>query len=168
MKRSHGHLLPPRSLGNPDDFPVFVPAFTEDGMDLNAPNAPIAPQGTLLVTGSRSITDAAFVFAALDALPGRPALLIHGGARGVDQIAGQWARARGIPTRVVRPDFQQWPIARYRWKAYTQRDYAMADQSDRVVALWDGHSSGTRLTKEYADRKGKLFRVVLHGAIGAT
>lgn len=120
---------------------------------------------SLLVTGSRSIKDPAVVFARLDAfVSGNPELrvtrLIHGGAVGVDTLAGQWAAARDIMVTVVRPDFKQWPVSTYRWKAYTVRDYQMVDMCDQVVAIWDGKSSGTRLTFEYAERKQK--RVALH------
>ncbi len=113
----------------------------------------------LLVTGSRSIKDKAWVFACLDALPVKPELLIHGGAVGVDQLAGAWATEHDIPVQVVRPDFTRWPVAKYRWKAYKERDYDMVRRATRVVALWDGESSGTRLTFEFAEREGKLERV---------
>lgn len=120
---------------------------------------------TLLVTGSRSIKNRALVFRELDKIVAGtlPDRLIHGGAQGVDILSGEWARARGIDTtKVVRPDFKTWPIHRHRWKAYTMRDVAMVDEADLVVALWDGHSSGTKLTYEYAASKDKLYaRVVV-------
>lgn len=120
---------------------------------------------TLLVTGSRSLDHAkgrARVFAELDRIAGNapPARLIHGGAKGVDIFAGEWAIARSIPVTVVRPDFKTWPIDRYRWKAYGERDKAMVDQADVVVAIWDGESKGTQLTFEYAENKGKLQQIV--------
>jgi hypothetical protein len=119
---------------------------------------------SLLVTGSRSITDRAKVFAALDAYVRKHeqqlTLLIHGGAIGVDTLAGEWAQERGVPVKVVRPDFQTWPVDQFRWKAYAVRDRAMVDEADAVVAIWDGKSSGTRLTYEYAAEKGKLQRLV--------
>ncbi len=122
------------------------------------------PQRSWLVTGSRSITSREWVYTQLNtcmAKYGRPTQLVHGGARGVDQLAGSWAVTHRIPVKVVRPDFRTWPISTYRWKAYTQRDYDMVDMADEVVALWDGHSSGTRLTLVYAESKGKLRETII-------
>jgi hypothetical protein len=114
---------------------------------------------SLLVTGSRSIKDPRIVNRVLDALPFEVTQLIHGGAVGVDTLAGAWATAKGIPVTVVRPDFKTWPVARYRWKAYGMRDRQMVDLADTTVAIWDGSSSGTRLTFEYANEKNKLYLV---------
>ncbi len=111
---------------------------------------------TLLVTGSRSIKTQALVWDCLDTLTPIPTLLIHGGASGVDTLAGTWAKSRGIATCVMRPNTKKWPINKHRWKAYTMRDYAMVDRAERVVAIWDGTSSGTKLTLDYAEKKGKL------------
>jgi hypothetical protein len=56
----------------------------------------------VLVCGGRTITDERFVFDLLDAW--RDWLhfdaIIHGGARGVDSLAGSWAISRGVPQRV--------------------------------------------------------------------
>jgi YspA, cpYpsA-related SLOG family len=113
----------------------------------------------LLVTGSRSIKDASAVAAVLDALPFTVAKLVHGGAIGVDTLAGRWAASKGIPVKIVRPDFRAWPVARYRYKAYGVRDREMVDMADEVVAIWDGYSSGTKLTFEYAETQQKLHAV---------
>lgn len=124
-------------------------------------SAEIPAPCSLLVTGSRSIKTKAVVEAFLDKFiqhtPVR--LLIHGGAPGVDTLAGQWAKSRGIPVKVVRPDFKTYPVNRFKWKAYTVRDYAMVDMADKVVAIWDGHSGGTRKTFEYAELKQKLLTI---------
>ena len=116
---------------------------------------------SLLVTGSRSIRDAAFVRAKLDTLP-RPGLLIHGGAIGVDTLAGQWAKDHAIPVKVYRPDFKTWPVAAYRWKAFLVRDMAMVDVADDVVAIWDGTSSGTKKTMDYAVSKDKFLGLFMY------
>lgn len=39
-----------------------------------------------------------FLFAELDRLAPRPAVIIHGAARGADRLADVWARRHGIPT----------------------------------------------------------------------
>lgn len=61
----------------------------------------------VLVCGSRSLLDVpgaeARVCAILATLPGAPRILT-GGAEGPDQWATAWARRRGLPWSVMRPD----------------------------------------------------------------
>lgn len=110
----------------------------------------------LVVTGSRSLTDRALVWAALDAVldlsavitwDGEPAGLIHGGAEGVDRLAALWAGARGWPTHAI-------PYARGKAPGVEPRlwgkrrnqlmlDLARARGGVVVLAVWDGWSGGT-------------------------
>ena len=57
----------------------------------------------ILVTGSRDAICYGDVAAVLDWQHGTEpvALIIHGGQRGIDSLAGQWAAAREIPCLVV-------------------------------------------------------------------
>lgn len=53
----------------------------------------------LLVFGGRDFTDSARLYAALDEIRMHVLginIVIHGGARGADELAGEWAMARGI------------------------------------------------------------------------
>lgn len=52
----------------------------------------------MLVCGGRNFSDADFIHAELDRLHARCRFdaMIEGDARGVDRIAGEWARSRGI------------------------------------------------------------------------
>lgn len=50
----------------------------------------------VLVCGGRNWHDLAATRSALDQLPHRPTIVIHGGARGADQLAGNWAVENGI------------------------------------------------------------------------
>ena len=62
------------------------------------PPAP-PPIRRVLVCGGRDWRDAEFVESALDRLHadrGPFARLLHGGARGVDRMAGRWARKNGV------------------------------------------------------------------------
>ena len=105
----------------------------------------------LLIAGSRSITD-------FDLSPHVPAdvdLIITGGAKGVDTIAEQYARQRGIPTLTVKPAYEKYGRA-----APLRRDEEMVDMADAVLVIWDGVSRGSRHTAEYARRKGKPVTVV--------
>jgi hypothetical protein len=62
----------------------------------------------LLVCGGRDFADIGRLDHVLSAYYGHIVLLIHGGARGADNLAGAWAMARKIPVRV-------YPV---NWKKY--------------------------------------------------
>jgi len=62
----------------------------------------------LLVTGGRDYSDREFVFKTLDSarrLIGGCDVLIHGGARGADSIAGDWAKRHGIKEIVFKANW---------------------------------------------------------------
>lgn len=52
----------------------------------------------IIVSGHRDLRDAEQVDITLSEL--KPTLIIHGGARGADNLAGQWAKEHGVPVRV--------------------------------------------------------------------
>ena len=105
----------------------------------------------LLIAGSRSITS----FDLASHVPEGAALVITGGAKGVDALAEEFARERGIPTLTVKPVYE-----RYGRAAPIRRDEEMVDMADAVLVIWDGVSRGSRHTAEYARRKGKPVTVV--------
>lgn len=55
----------------------------------------------VLVTGGRDYLDFLSVEAAMTSLPLTPTLVIHGGAKGADSLAGRWARECGVHTASV-------------------------------------------------------------------
>lgn len=55
----------------------------------------------VLVCGGRDFNDVVLLTNKLDELAATPiALVIHGGARGADSLAGQWAKRNNIPVLV--------------------------------------------------------------------
>jgi hypothetical protein len=64
---------------------------------------------TIVVTGGRDYSDRGAVFAALDSVHAKSGIarLVHGGARGADTLAGDWAKARGIPCDVYPADWSR-------------------------------------------------------------
>lgn len=87
------------------------------------------------------------------------AVLITGGAVGVDKAAENAARERGwIPGEqliILRPDYGAFPAATRRWEAPYARNRQMVDAADLVVAFHDGESGGTMQAVEYAYEQGK-------------
>jgi hypothetical protein len=55
----------------------------------------------VLIYGSRNWTDSNAIRNAVHELP-RDAVVIHGGAKGADTLAGQWAKANGMKVEIYR------------------------------------------------------------------
>ena len=87
---------------------------------------------------------------------GKPSLVISGGAKGADTYGIQWAQARGIPIKEYKPDQRLINTTSFRHAAMT-RNTDIVNNSDRIVAFWDGKSTGTRDTKDKTIRLGKKF-----------
>ena len=124
------------------------------------------------ITGSRSITQFDFLpyffkrdpaFRAFCREHGmsrrRITAVISGGARGVDTLAARAAEAASLQSTVMSPDREKYP-GRLIYRAYMERNRAIVDACDLLLAVWDGSSRGTRFTIEYASRQGKPVFVV--------
>lgn len=107
----------------------------------------------LLVTGSQKYPDRQRVIDKLDKLRESYVIdvLAHGSAKGVDHLAGLWARDNDIPV-------QTWPA---KWKLYNTRAGPIRNrlmlkefEPDLVVAFWDGISPGTKDMISIAHRAG--------------
>lgn len=109
-----------------------------------------------MITGSRGITDRQFVYKCLDAVYEKRKfnLLLHGGAKGVDSIAGEWASKKGISVLYFKPDWE-----RYGRSAGLRRNTIMSKECDFGVALWDGKSKGTKDAIKKLRLKNKLYKV---------
>jgi hypothetical protein len=87
----------------------------------------------------------------------RGTIIVHGGARGADRMAGELAHALGLQERVMLPDWNS-----YGHRAGFIRNLAMLDlDPERVLAFWDGASTGTGHTIAEARRRGIPVDVTL-------
>lgn len=98
-------------------------------------------KGTLLIAGSRSITDyedLAYFIAGVDAVVGLDiTTVISGGARGVDTLAKEFSVHNEIPFEEYLPD---WSLGK---KGGPERNTRMVEACDFAIILWDGVSDGT-------------------------
>ena len=81
---------------------------------------------------------------------------VHGGARGFDSQVETYARARGIPTVVIRPDYKKLgkpaPLILNR---------KIVDMADALYACYDGRQTGgTLYTLRYAQKRGKPVHIL--------
>ncbi len=111
--------------------------------------------GKTVIAGSRGIGDYALLCAAIKEAKFKITEVVCGTAKGPDLLGKRWAEERGIPVREFPAD---WPL--HGRSAGSIRNCAMAAYADSLVALWDGHSRGTRHMIEEARRRGLKLCVV--------
>lgn len=110
----------------------------------------------LLVSGSRIITNPEYVKMVINNTLTiynlAPALLISGGAKGVDTCAELWAKENSIEIRRVLPDWDK-----YGKKAGMLRNTDMLNMltdKDILISIWDGESRGSKhMINQAVDRQ---------------
>lgn len=109
------------------------------------------PREIITISGSRSIN---FVNFNLYMDKNKIDKLILGGAIGVDSLAEQWAKNNKINFIVFKPNYKI-----YGKSAPLTRDREMVDAADKLIAFWDGKSTGTKYTIDYAIKMGRKVEV---------
>jgi predicted Rossmann fold nucleotide-binding protein DprA/Smf involved in DNA uptake len=111
----------------------------------------------LAIVGSRTITDkGAIVMGVSQAMAKAMELgldpqiteIVSGGAKGVDAMAEDYAKAHGFPTRIFRADWD-----RHGRRAGFLRNRDIVANCDMVLAIHDGESRGTQMTIDIAKRQ---------------
>lgn len=119
------------------------------------------------VVGSRSITDRHLVEETLYHSSWTPdssmerwdnVMLISGGADGVDTSAELIAEEHNINITVIEPDYSKWGEEH----PAKQRNTEIVEKSDTIIAVWDGHSNGTRDTIDKALDRGVPIHVEVY------
>jgi hypothetical protein len=100
----------------------------------------------LLICGSRSVTDPDIIFSSIEKSLSQLVIskkqikeVIHGGAKGVDRIAGDWAKKNNIPVKIFYPD---WDLGK---KAGPLRNIEMCEyvgKGNPLICIHDGVSKG--------------------------
>jgi SLOG family YspA-like protein len=110
-----------------------------------------------MVTGGRDYADRDYVFEWLDDVAlafkdakSSPLTLMHGDARGVDRIAGDWAEEHNIPVKVFPANWDRDGRA-----AGPIRNQLMLDQNPVFVIAFPG-GKGTADMIDRASRKGVI------------
>lgn len=120
----------------------------------------------LLVAGSRGFNDYATLEAQCDKLiaarsGGKQVVIVEGGARGADELAGQYAKNRGYELVVMKADWDKFgKSAGYRRnEAMHLKIASCTGDNDRAcICFWDGESRGTKHNFMLAeDYKNPIF-----------
>ena len=83
-------------------------------------------------------------------------VLVTGGATGIDQLAEKYADENDIPKLILKPTYDKYGKA-----APLERNKAIVEICDAVVAIWDGKSKGTKFTIDYAKKIGKAIEIYI-------
>lgn len=81
--------------------------------------------------------------------------IISGGAKGIDTLAANYAKENNLNLIEFLPDYKKNGRA-----ATFIRNREIVDNSNVVVAFWNGKSKGTKYTLDYARKKNKRIIVV--------
>ena len=81
--------------------------------------------------------------------------IVSGGAAGIDTLAAEYARSKGIKLTEFLPDYK-----RYKRAAPLKRNQLIAEYADCALAFWDGSSKGTLYTIELFKKINKPVTVV--------
>lgn len=122
------------------------------------------------VIGSRTFKDRDLMFTTLDQIAGI-STVVSGGAPGADRLAEEYAKTRKLnltvhlaewnniehPEATVRVKFGR----KYDANAGYRRNKTIVNESDLVVAFWDGKSNGTNHAMKYARKINKEVKEVL-------
>lgn len=111
----------------------------------------------VLVCGSRYFNDYKLLSSVLSKIS--ISVLIHGGARGADTLAGEFASRYGIPQSVFLADWTT-----FGKRAGPIRNQLMLDEGkpELVVAFWDGESRGTKHMIDIAEAAGVGVNVIYY------
>ena len=87
-------------------------------------------------------------------LPTNTTEIVTGGAKGIDTCAREYARSHGIKLTEFTPDY-----AKYGRNAPLKRNITIIENSDLVLAFWDGSSRGTKFVIENCRHMGVDVKV---------
>jgi hypothetical protein len=106
----------------------------------------------LAIIGSRSIEDLNLD----EYIKEKPDTIISGGAKGIDTIAWEWALENHIEIIVHRPNYNL-----HGRGAALRRNDIIIDEADKIIAFWDGKSTGTKYVIDRAKKLNKPLEIIL-------
>jgi len=116
----------------------------------------------VIIAGSRHLGTPMQIVAAVEASKFKITQVVCGMARGVDLAGRNWAYQREI--RIVPfPAHWRLPNGVLDKGAGFRRNQQMAEYADALIAVWDGHSRGTKHMIECMERMNKPVHIELIG-----
>lgn len=107
----------------------------------------------IAIIGSRLYGNMKAVREFVNALP-KGTIVISGGAKGVDSVAEDAAKKRGLETMIFPADWSG--LGR---RAGMVRNIKMLKEADKVIAFWDGTSVGSKNMIDACKKAGKPIEI---------
>lgn len=108
----------------------------------------------IAVVGSRTFNDYELLRSTLDKYD-YIELIISGGAKGADSLAERYALENNIKTLIFKPKWSE-----YGKRAGYIRNINIIENSDLVIAFWDGKSKGTKHSIDLAKKNKKQLLII--------
>lgn len=153
-------LYPPPAMKRESEWTMTYRVVSERALDADEiVDAAILmhPAPRIAIVGSREFPYPTAVRCFVNHLPAS-AVVVSGGARGVDKLAETAARERGLQVDIFPVTDAEWKRSK---RAGFDRNARMIPTADVVIAFWDGKSNGTRDSIKLAERHNKPCRVYL-------
>ena len=112
----------------------------------------------LAIVGSRDYPIMEAVYEYVSSLP-PGTVVVSGGAVGVDKLAEDVARSRGLKVISFKPNWRLYPYSRFKNYAYFARNQEIVDAADEITAFWNLKSPGTRDTLRKALKAKKKINL---------
>ncbi len=106
----------------------------------------------LAIIGSRSLAKIKLE----DYIPSSVTEIVSGGARGIDALAGEYARKKELILTEFLPKYNL-----YGKFAPIKRNLEIAEYAEECLAFWDGKSKGTKSTISFFQNLGKKVNVIM-------
>lgn len=88
-------------------------------------------------------------------LPEDTTEIVSGGARGIDQCAREYAVTHGIKLTEFLPEYDKFGRS-----APLKRNITIIQNSDMVIAIWDGSSHGTKFVIDKCREMGVKIQII--------
>lgn len=102
-----------------------------------------------IIAGSRDVTDYKLVEQAVAECGWPVTKVVSGAAPGVDAMGEEWAGLNFLPLMLMPADWK-----RLGKGAGHVRNARMAEAAEALIAIWDGHSPGTKNMIDVARKRG--------------
>lgn len=112
------------------------------------------------IIGSRDFNDYELVKKVLNNVKDKITLIVSGGAIGADSLGAQFALENNIQTKIFIPDWET-----YGRSAGYIRNKAIVEESDIIIAFWDGKSKGTQHSFKLAKSLNKRIKIIKYNEI---
>ena len=109
----------------------------------------------MAIVGSRTFNEYETLRATLEPYKDKITEIVSGGARGADTLGERWAKEHNKKITIFYPDWDTHGKA-----AGFIRNKDIVENSDGVVAFWDGKSKGTVHSMKLAEKLDKPLKVV--------